>query len=350
MGTSRHITAILLSAALLALGCSGGSEPATPDVGTSPPPAPPSPSLPPPPATGGWYGVDRDGSYDVRETRAVVFTRGLVDRDAPKHMDLHLELYEPGVDLTGSELPAVVLVHGGGFIQGSRNNVDIRRFGNMFAQQGFLAISIDYRLIPDDPVLSSRYQQALTSLGVSASRESSARVQLAAVEDSIAAIDWLHETAAANDYRIKGVAVLGESAGAFTVINLAYVIDDFGLDSPRIDAVIGLWGGIGLGSSSAITADEAPILMVHGTGDTIVNYQGSLGIANRAAAIGLPYELILNAGAGHSFPENDLFTLRTMPGSGLTQAQRIIDFVGVAILAGNCLRQQGVIDACPLPD
>jgi hypothetical protein len=46
----------------------------------------------------------------------------------------------------------------------------------------------------------------------------------------------------------------------------------------------------------------------------------------------------------------DLFVLETMPGSGVTQAQRIIDFIGVALLASDCLRQQGVIDACVLPD
>ena len=72
-------------------------------------------------------------------------------------------------------------------------------------------------------------------------------------------------------------------------------------------------------------------------------------IANRATAIGLPNELIANVGAGHSFSENDLFTLETMPGSGVTQAQRIIDFIGVALLASECLRQQGVIDGCDLP-
>jgi dipeptidyl aminopeptidase/acylaminoacyl peptidase len=99
-----------------------------------------------------------------------------------------------------------------------------------------------------------------------------------------------------------------------------------------------------------MTVDEAPVILVHGTADTVVDYEtGSLRIANRAAAIGLPYELIANLGAGHSFSEMDLFALETMPGSGVTQAQRIIDFIGVALLAPECLRDQGVIDACELP-
>ncbi len=294
--------------------------------------------------------MDPAGSYDVRTTRAVVYTRGLVDSNAPRPMDLHLDLFEPDVILTGSELPAVVMLHGGGFTKGTRHHGQIQRFGNEFARQGLIAVSIDYRLLPQDPVLDEESRRALDGLGIPPSQQSFARVQLAAVEDTAAAIDWLHETALASDFRIKGVALLGESAGAVTVIDLAYVVDDLGLDRPAIGAVVGLWGGIGLvPSTSVITVDEAPIILVHGTADTVVSYDSSLRIANRAAAIGLPYELIANVGAGHSFGENDLFALETMPGSGVTQAQRIIDFIAVAILASDCLRQQGVIDACTLP-
>jgi hypothetical protein len=174
------------------------------------------------------------------------------------------------------------------------------------------------------------------------------------VEDTAASVGWLHETAAANDSRIDGVALLGASAGAVTVLNLAYVIDDLGIPRPAIAAVVALWGAMGLvydPTLSVMSVDEAPVILVHGTADTVVDYEtGSLRIANRAAQIGLPYELIANVGAGHSFSEMDLFVLETMPGSGVTQAQRIIDFIGVALLASDCLRQQGVIDACVLPD
>ena len=166
-------------------------------------------------------------------------------------------------------------------------------------------------------------------------------------------IEWIDQIATANDFSIAGTALLGASAGAYTSINFAYVLDDLGLQIPAIGAVVGLWGSIGLSSdpgATVITADEAPIVMVHGTADTVVSYEfGSLRIANRATAIGLPNELIANVGAGHSFSENDLFALETMPGSGVTQAQRIIDFIGVAVLATDCLRQQGVIDGCNIP-
>jgi len=268
-------------------------------------------------------------------------------------VDLLLDLFEPDVDLSGSALPAVILIHGGGFTAGSRNHGQLQIFGEEFARQGYLAVSIDYRLIPQDPVLTTEFQNVLDAMMLPPNWEPSVRGQLAPLEDTLHSIEWINEIANANDFDIAGFALLGASAGALTSINFAYALDDLGMAVPEIAAVVGLWGSIGLANDSgatAITVDEAPIIMVHGTADPIVSYEtGSLRIANRATAIGLPNELIANVGAGHSFSENDLFTLETMPGSGVTQAQRIIDFVGVALLASECLRQQGVIDGCDLP-
>ena len=89
--------------------------------------------------------------------------------------------------------------------------------------------------------------------------------------------------------------------------------------------------------------------MIHGTDDTVVPFSASQRIADRATAIGLPNELIANVGAGHSFSDNEIFDLEWMPGSGISQARRVMDFVNVALLAGDCLRAQGVIDGCDLP-
>lgn len=44
-------------------------------------------------------------------------------------------------------LPAVILLHGGGFIEGSR--AQMRSLCTQFADQGIVGIAIDYRLLPD---------------------------------------------------------------------------------------------------------------------------------------------------------------------------------------------------------
>ena len=264
-------------------------------------------------------------------------------------MDVLLDLFEPDVDLAGSTVPVVVLIHGGGFTAGSRNHPKMQRFGQEFASQGYLALAIDYRLRPQDPVLSGQFKDALDAMGLPPASVPFVTAQLAALEDTSKAIDWVGDVAANNGFEIHGLALLGPSAGAFTSISFAYALDNIGVDVPEIDAVVGLWGGIGFTGPSAIRAGDAPIIMIHGTADTVVSFSASQRIADRASAIGLPYELIANAGAGHSFSDNEIFDLETFPGSGISQARRVMDFVNVALLAPACLRAQGVIDGCDLP-
>ncbi len=387
MKAPHYIKAALVATAMLLAGCSGGSGSPSPDVAPpaatpapptpaptptptpppaptptpapvptpTPPPAPvptPTPTPTPPPAPCTYCGIDPTGGYDVRITREIVYTTGLVDSSNPRSVDILLDLFEPDVDLSDSTLPAVVLIHGGGFTAGSRNHGQLQRFGEEFARQGYLAVSIDYRLIPQDPVLTTEFQDVLDAMMLPPAWEPLVRGQLAPLEDTLQSIDWINKMATANNFKITGFALLGASAGAITSINYAYALDDLGMVVPEVGAVVGLWGSMSLANdpgATAITVDEAPIIMVHGTADTVVNYAtGSLRIANRATAIGLPNELIANVGAGHSFSENDLFTLETMPASGVTQAQRIIDFIGVALLASECLRLQGVIDGCDI--
>lgn len=298
------------------------------------------------PAPGGYAGIDPAGSYDVRTTKTIAFTTGLINSSNPQEVDVLLDLFEPDVDLTGANIPAVVLIHGGGFTAGSRNHPKMQRFGEAFARQGYLAVAIDYRLRPQDPILSGQFQEAYESMG----SNSFLLGQLAALEDTARAVDWILDTAAANNFDIHSFAMLGPSAGAFTAINFAYGLDNIGIEVPAVGAVVGLWGGIGVSGSSAISVDEAPIIMIHGTADTIVSFSSSQRIADRATAIGLPYELIANQGAGHSFSENEIFDLETSPGSGISQARRVMDFVNVALFAPACLRAQGVIDGCDPPE
>lgn len=290
--------------------------------------------------------MDPAGSYDVRTTKAIAFTTGLVNSGNPQPVEVLLDLFEPDVDLTGASLPAVVLIHGGGFTAGSRNHPKMQLFGQEFARQGYLAVAIDYRLRPQDPVLTGQFRDAFESMGSS----SFLLGQMAALEDTAAAVDWILDTAAAGNFEISGFAMLGPSAGAFTAINFAYGLDNIGVNVPGVDAVVGLWGGIGVGGQSAISAHEAPIIMIHGSADNVVHISSSQRIADRATAIGLPYEFIVNQGAGHSFSDNEIFDLETSPGSGISQARRVMDFVNVALLNPACLRAQGVIDGCDLPE
>jgi len=96
---------------------------------------------------------------------------------------LQLDLHRPE---TGSDRPAVVLVHGGGWRSGYREN--LTPLANALAERGFVVANISYRLAPE-----ARFP--------------------AAIHDVKAAIRWLRKHAATYDVNPNQIAVGGTSAG-----------------------------------------------------------------------------------------------------------------------------------------
>ena len=64
--------------------------------------------------------------------------------------DLFLDVYEPlkGSETTayGKEKPTVIFMFGGGFIHGTRDDVDYHKWFRQMTENGYRVISIDYRL------------------------------------------------------------------------------------------------------------------------------------------------------------------------------------------------------------
>ncbi len=66
-------------------------------------------------------------------------------------VDLLLDLYEP---VAGpSPRPVAIIVHGGGFVGGDKAGGVHGRVAEELAARGFVAVSINYRLAPDDPAI-----------------------------------------------------------------------------------------------------------------------------------------------------------------------------------------------------
>lgn len=116
---------------------------------------------------------------------------------------LRADLYFPQWE--GQRFPAVILVHGGGWISGSKEN--LRPMARHLAQRGILAMTVNYRLAD-----RAKFPAAL--------------------EDLWAAVDHLM----ASDRVLPGkIAILGASAGA-QLASLA------GLTDPDIKAIINVDG------------------------------------------------------------------------------------------------------------
>src|SRR5688572_3565713 len=62
----------------------------------------------------------------------------------PKNERQLLDVYAPA---TGSNLPVVVWVHGGGWMRGSKNEVDQKPAA--FVEKGFVFVPVNYRFIPN---------------------------------------------------------------------------------------------------------------------------------------------------------------------------------------------------------
>ncbi len=92
--------------------------------------------------------------------------------------------------------PAMILVHGGGFTEGSRSSM--RKLCEQFAQRGVVGVAIDYRMLPD-------YAYPVP------------------VEDANSAVAWVKKPAIAAKYGIdpERVGMLGSSAGAIITASVA---------------------------------------------------------------------------------------------------------------------------------
>ncbi|MCU0866921.1 MAG: carboxylesterase family protein [Planctomycetes bacterium] len=218
----------------------------------------------------------------VTRTNGIVYGNA-INQFTNQPEDLLLDLYQPTGD-TAAARPAFVVVHGGGFVGGSRGMGAMVGVCNRLASAGYVAISIDYRLgqagIPTTP-----------------------QVVQDAVHDFQAAVRWLRANAGTHRVDPTRIAALGGSAGAATVMSSAYTSTDEGNSgnpgfSSRVRMVVELWGALPVLDS--MQAGEPPLFITHGTADQTVAFSEALALVARAQAVGLPYEFHPIVGAGHS--------------------------------------------------
>lgn len=149
-----------------------------------------------------------------------------------------------------------MLVHGGGFVGGSRTAH--RSEARAWARRGFVAVTIDYRLDPDDD----------------GDRRATRAAARRALDDARDAVRWLRADADEWDVDPERIAVLGASAGGQLALGLALLAEG---DARRptdgssavaaafstgafLDPVIGL---------TDLRADTAPVLVHHFESDTV---------------------------------------------------------------------------------
>jgi dienelactone hydrolase len=168
-----------------------------------------------------------------------------------------------------SNAPTVVLAHGGGFVEGDRSQM--RLMAEQFANAGFLAATIQYRLVPKDRNSGQGIVSNKDLVPASAEAE----------EDVVRALRYLRRNAkalgAARDQ--SRYAVGGFSAGAIASLRVAVRSGDKSTPQGRrfrVGAAFSIAGAecqasaVGTGCKPAYDEDDAPMLIFHGDADSVV--------------------------------------------------------------------------------
>src|SRR5271154_3548131 len=128
--------------------------------------------------------------------------------------DVHPLLLDLHVPDGPGPFPAAILVHGGGFDQGSRST-NVRPLFSVLADAGYAWFSIDYRLAP-----SAHFPEAIADVST--------------------AIRWVKSHAARYKVDVSKLALIGESAGGL-LVNYAGTHET---PETRVAAVVDFYGPV----------------------------------------------------------------------------------------------------------
>ena len=215
--------------------------------------------------------------YLEKITDEVKITRGLQFAVLPGYdadhteTPLALDVYEPAGD-TETKRHAIIFVHGGGFINGTRDNGYPPVLCTLFAKHGYVCFSIDYRLYPSGK-----------------ERGTHADAAPHAAKDVELARKWIFERADEFGIDTDKVAIGGGSAGGMAGIEACKLY--------KYSAFACLWG-THKGSSPA--DDFPPTFLVHGTADQLVAYENCEKFCAQLQEKNLTYQLITLKDAPHT--------------------------------------------------
>ena len=230
-----------------------------------------------------------DEQFEVNRTNDILYGTGAVQAPAPGEIDLLLDLYEP----TGAGVPPLkpgfVIIHGRGSDKGSGKFVSWARD---YAKRGYVCVSINYRIEEDDPPTPGDDQRE--------------RNVNAAVEDAVKAIAWLKANAAPLGIDPTRIAVGGNSFGGVTSLFTGFL--ELG-PTAEVQVVVSYAAAMSdennEGRESEIDAGDPPLILIYGDRDNLVPFSRSEDVGTAAAAAGIPYELHLMEGVGHTGVYNE---------------------------------------------
>ena len=219
------------------------------------------------------------------------------------------DIYSP-LQMPKDRLPAILVIHGGGFNDGDKARAREINIATNLVSQGYVCMSINYKL----------------------RRRAGEVTWPQSVYDAKTAVRWLRKNADRLQIDPDRIGVLGGSAGGNLAAMLALTQPKDGFDlkepygkySSAVKCAVDFYGAVKLMEyhdmkmfnqtraeapelyvkASPVTyahKNAAPMLIVHGTADVTVPASQSEALAATLEIAGVEHQLVLIPGAPHSF-------------------------------------------------
>ena len=142
-------------------------------------------------------------------------------------VNLAMDIYEPKCPVNSqiSRWPLLIVIHGGAFIEGSKNDASVQDYCKEFARRGYVTASISYRLgfISDENTWSCNYP-SYNCLFASDTAEW-IRANYRGIQDAKGALRYLINRNQQFSIDTNNVFLVGESAGSFIALGVGLMND-----------------------------------------------------------------------------------------------------------------------------
>ena len=267
--------------------------------------------------------VKLNTTYEVAITEDIIYAEGLSHESwnsaNTSVVPLLMDSYVPDNDLQNR--PLLMLIHGGGFSGGSKQQEALVYMANYYASRGFVVFSIDYRLRGDMGTIPQEWIDATTN--VDPAELDQLYAMYPAHRDAKAALRWI--IANADNYSINKdyITVGGGSAGAITSIGLGVselgdYKDEISLSEDNtlsttslsqtyeVKTILDFWGSdVSIEILESIygyqkfDSNDPALFIAHGTEDTTVPFSSAEDLKNICETNEIDFVYYPLEGRGH---------------------------------------------------
>lgn len=221
------------------------------------------------------------------------------------------DLYLPALQFGSAPAPALLIIHGGGWVAGRKDSPREVALATALAEHGFAAMSINYKLgAPDGSV----------------------RCWPQNLHDCKTAVRWLRSNSKRLNIDPDNIGVIGLSSGGHLACLTGFAQSQDGLEPEGpyedefsdVKCVVDFYGPIDsskhedigiLGKTrqeapwmyrqfsplSHLDKNDPPVLIIHGAEDNVVEVQHARILSEALTRFEIEHELEIIAGAGHGF-------------------------------------------------